>query len=153
MKENKTILRLKDKVSAELYTLLTTGRILHLTLTKEWYLKIACGDKKEEYREIKPYWLVRFIDWRGMDNLIKKEMCEDLKDPISAARWNFDNNYCNNRQYDLIVFKNGYGDAPTMIVKNEAVRIQEGKESWGAVAKQFYFTLKLGKVLYSEPCS
>ena len=32
---------------------------LHLTLTKKWFDMIASGVKKEEYREIKPYWTKR----------------------------------------------------------------------------------------------
>lgn len=31
-------------------------KILHLTLKKEWFDKIASGKKIVEYREIKPYW-------------------------------------------------------------------------------------------------
>ena len=31
-------------------------RILHLTLKKKWFDMISSGIKKEEYREIKPYW-------------------------------------------------------------------------------------------------
>lgn len=31
-------------------------KILHLTLKKKWFDLIASGEKKEEYREIKPYW-------------------------------------------------------------------------------------------------
>ena len=30
--------------------------ILHLTLKKKWFDMIASGEKREEYREIKPYW-------------------------------------------------------------------------------------------------
>ena len=30
--------------------------ILHLTLKKKWFDMILSGEKKEEYREIKPYW-------------------------------------------------------------------------------------------------
>ena len=30
--------------------------VLHLTLKKQWFDMIARGEKKEEYREIKPYW-------------------------------------------------------------------------------------------------
>lgn len=30
--------------------------VLHLTLKKRWFDMIATGEKKEEYREIKPYW-------------------------------------------------------------------------------------------------
>ena len=32
---------------------------LNLTLTKKWFDMIANGVKKEEYREIKPYWIKR----------------------------------------------------------------------------------------------
>jgi hypothetical protein len=32
---------------------------LHLTLKKKWFDMIASGEKKEEYRDIKPYWEVR----------------------------------------------------------------------------------------------
>jgi hypothetical protein len=31
-------------------------KILHLTLKKQWFDLIASGTKKEEYREMKPYW-------------------------------------------------------------------------------------------------
>jgi hypothetical protein len=34
-------------------------KILHLTLKKKWFDMIASGEKKEEYREIKPYWIKR----------------------------------------------------------------------------------------------
>ena len=36
-------------------------KILHLTLKKKWFDMIASGEKKEEYREIKPYWSSRLI--------------------------------------------------------------------------------------------
>jgi hypothetical protein len=31
-------------------------KLLHLTLKKKWFDMIAAGEKREEYREIKPYW-------------------------------------------------------------------------------------------------
>ena len=34
---------------------------LHLTLKKNWFDLIFSGEKKEEYREIKPYWEKRLI--------------------------------------------------------------------------------------------
>lgn len=36
-------------------------RILHLTLKKKWFDMILSGEKKEEYREIKPYWDYRLV--------------------------------------------------------------------------------------------
>lgn len=34
-------------------------KVLHLTLEKKWFDMIASGVKKEEYRQIKPYWQKR----------------------------------------------------------------------------------------------
>lgn len=34
-------------------------RVLHLTLKKKWFDMIASGEKREEYREVKPYWSKR----------------------------------------------------------------------------------------------
>lgn len=36
-------------------------RILHLTLKKTWFDMIASGEKREEYREMKPYWHKRLL--------------------------------------------------------------------------------------------
>lgn len=37
-------------------------KILYLTLEKRWFIDIASGKKKEEYREVKPYWTKRLKD-------------------------------------------------------------------------------------------
>lgn len=42
---------------------------LHLTLTKNWFDLILSGEKKEEYREIKPYWEKRLME-KTYDNVI-----------------------------------------------------------------------------------
>ena len=36
-------------------------KYLHLTLKKNWFDLILSGEKKEEYREIKPYWEKRLM--------------------------------------------------------------------------------------------
>ena len=36
-------------------------KVLHLILKKQWFDMIASGEKKEEYREVKPYWTTRLI--------------------------------------------------------------------------------------------
>lgn len=37
--------------------------MLTIPIKKKWYDMILSGEKKEEYREIKPYWEVRFGNW------------------------------------------------------------------------------------------
>lgn len=36
-------------------------KVLTLTVNKEWFSRILSGVKKEEYREIKPYWVARLF--------------------------------------------------------------------------------------------
>ena len=46
------------------------NEILNLTLKKKWYDLILFGEKKEEYRDIKDYWVGRLIDCNTLE--IKK---------------------------------------------------------------------------------
>lgn len=119
--------------TAELYTLLYTGRILHLNLKKKWFDLIAEGEKKEEYREIKDYWISRLTK--------DKSICQMG-----------DNGYVvNERKFDKVVFKNGYNkDAPIMIVECKGIETTTGKEEWGAEKDEHYFVIKLGKILFNN---
>jgi ASC-1-like (ASCH) protein len=64
-------------------------RILYLTLKKKWFDLIKSGEKRIEYREVKPYWTKRLLD---KDGLFK--------------------------QWDEIHFRNGYGfDKPLLITE------------------------------------
>lgn len=38
--------------------------LLHLTLHRKWFCMILSGEKKEEYRDIKPYWDTRLNNKR-----------------------------------------------------------------------------------------
>ena len=40
-------------------------RVLHLTLTRRWFDMIASGQKREEYRDMKPYWHKRLMCAKG----------------------------------------------------------------------------------------
>tara|TARA_R110001632_G_scaffold224916_2_gene357627 strand:- start:11 stop:397 length:387 start_codon:yes stop_codon:yes gene_type:complete len=111
----------------ELYTVLTTGRVLHLNLKKKWFMMIAKGVKTEEYREIKDYWIKRLKDM-------------SLQEPFHAFK-----------DFDKIIFKNGYSkDAPTMIVEFKGIKIDKGFNEWGAEKGRLYFVIKLGKVLFNN---
>ena len=43
---------------------------LHLTLKKKWFDMIASGVKKEEYREMKPYWHKRLMGKKKYDRIL-----------------------------------------------------------------------------------
>ena len=48
--------------------------VLDLVLKKKWYDMIESGEKTEEYREIKPYWEKRLVDYKAIQKDIKAIM-------------------------------------------------------------------------------
>jgi hypothetical protein len=90
--------------------------MLTLPIKKEWFDMIVAGEKKEEYREIKPYYLSRF-----------------------------QNHFYPDGNNDLITvrFRNGYGeDKPTIECQCKLSR-GKGKEEWGAERNKEYFVLTI----------
>lgn len=94
--------------------------MLILPIKKKWYDMILSGEKKEEYREWKPYYTSRIknICFRnGFDGVIGQEC--------------------------LVKFINGYSrTSPHFYAK---VRIQkgEGRPEWGAVPGKIYWILEI----------
>lgn len=103
-----------------------------LILTKKWFDLILSGEKLEEYREIKPYWLRRLVDnWEDYDD--------------SHV---FEGEY--RKAYGFIKFKNGYGaDVPSFFIEWKGLEVKTPEPGWAPdefLGKK-YFALKLGKVL------
>lgn len=100
-------------------------KVLHLTLKKKWFDLIEKRVKKEEYREMKPYWTKRLFN--------------DLGDRFEP------------KHYDCIRFRNGYSkDAPTMDIEFRGVRRDIGNPNWGAEIGEVYYVIRLGKILNTE---
>ncbi|MBS9773826.1 MAG: ASCH domain-containing protein [Tenacibaculum sp.] len=121
-------------------------KTLHLTIKKQWFDLIKLGKKKEEYREIKPYWSKRLLEDSGND-VTELELCEALK---YAYHPSWDNEIIDTavKDYYVIIFKNGYRkNAPTLKVEYKGLKISRGKTEWGAEEGVAYFTLLLGKIL------
>lgn len=95
-------------------------KILTLTVSKEWFEMIVAGEKKEEYREIKPYWASRLINQQA-------ESGEVLFDEFGG--------YCRaigNPEYKPfthVLFINGYRkDSPKVEKKIESITIGKPKK-------------------------
>lgn len=96
-------------------------KILHLTLKKKWFDLIASGKKTMEYRKDKPYWQKRLLDELGFS-----------------------------KPFDIIRFKNGYGDVPTVDVEFKGVSFagpEWCKPANGEVLDGDMIVIKIGKVL------
>jgi len=104
-------------------------KILHLTLKRKWFDLIASGEKKEEYRELKTYWIKRLSKYGFLVPANVKERDTFI-------------------QFDIIQFRIGYSKtAPMMQVECKGIDIGEGNPDWGAKPNEEYFIIKLGKIL------
>jgi|TARA_B110000091_G_scaffold170017_1_gene182490 hypothetical protein len=151
---NKQKVNKETQNKPELYTVLNTGRILYLTLKKNWFDMISNGIKHEEYREIKSYWATRLLvsqDGKKLNKIDSEDICEALK---YAYNDSWDDDLLNTDgivNYDKIVFKNGYSkDAPTLVFGYKGIIVGRGKLQWGAEKNSIYFKLQLGEKLFDS---
>lgn len=117
-------------------------KTLDLVLKKKWYDMIASGEKTEEYREIKPYWIVRMMEEVCHDTALFYEYNEHLlKNALYHGSMKF-------RDFDKVTFHLGYAkNRPSMTFAIKEIVIDEGKEEWGAFPGKTYFVVRLGKKL------
>lgn len=106
--------------------------MLTLPIKKKWFDMILSGKKKEEYREIKPYYETRFGKWFGI--LVGKE--GNIISP------------CLGKQ--PVMFYNGYSKNSPSFVAMCSVEIGTGKEEWGAEPDKKYFVLTIHKILKND---
>ena len=89
-------------------------KVLTITVRKQWLDMIAAGEKTEEYREIKPYWIKRLTT-----------NCEVAYDVAEKT-------YCGNvlyRPYTHVLFINGYRkDSPRIEKDIESITIVKPKK-------------------------
>ena len=103
--------------------------MLILPIKKKWFDMIRSGEKKEEYREIKPYYDKRFgniLLGYSLDN-VKAELYENIEFSI--------------------LFRNGYShNSPSLKCKCK-LKIGQGKEEWGAESGKEYYILEILEVI------
>ena len=99
-----------------------------LILKKQWFNMILSGTKKEEYREIKPYWTKRFENYFGK-----------ILD-ISLDQWIWTN------RTKTVVFRNGYGNDVPEFTAECSIREDYGNPNWGAEKGKKYYVLSIHKI-------
>ena len=98
--------------------------ILDLSLTYHWYDEIASGRKKEEYRDITPFWKSRL------------EQAFDGKTKF--------------KKYDAIRFRRGRYGKTTMLVECRSIYVGYGRPELGAPEGKEVYILDLGKIINEE---
>lgn len=102
---------------------------LHLVLKGKWYDLIASGEKTEEYREAKPYWIKRILD-----NSSSKLLGVASIPLLFSLR----------SKYERVCFHRGY-TSQTMIFEIKDVLYDMGKVAWGAPVSKAVIIIKLGR--------
>ena len=115
---------------------------LRFNLKKKWYDMIRSGGKKEEYREIKPFYISQLFDWKHLD-LDRQSFADILKKDPSTRLWIFLKQF-----RSTIIFDNGYSKIrPSFEIVIRGVEIGTGKPEWGAEPGKLYFVFLLGDVI------
>lgn len=91
--------------------------MLILPIKRKWFDMIASGEKKEEYREIKPYWTKRLLK-------------SDIKFNIDTIMNKMRNENCS--FYKTVILRNGYSKNSPQIECRVEIKIGTGKQEWGA---------------------
>jgi len=125
--------------------------ILYLNLKKKWFDMVLSGEKKEEYRDLKPYWLKRLYfndNTEAYDQNMTEEVITELKNKTYSNKdLNFWAGWVD-RSFGKIKFTNGYSkNAPSFEIECNEVEIRRGNPEWGAEPGCRYFVLKLGNVI------
>lgn len=94
--------------------------MLVLPIKKKWFDMIVDGEKKEEYREFKEYYHIRFKRIFGLD--YKNKSAE-------------------------IVFRNGYNYNSPAVRCLCTLEVGTGKKEWGANPNEKYYKLIILRVL------
>ena len=122
-------------------------KTLTLSLKKPWFNMIKSGEKKEEYREIKPHYIRQFIKLESL----KYDLIRDYN-----FHKGFDEGEINgiesdllNLKYEVLYFSLAYPSRAEkekwLTFKNPRIRIGTGKTEWGAEPGKLYFVISWDK--------
>jgi len=135
--------------------------VLKLTLKKIWFDLIFAGFKREEYREIKPYWFNRIMEHYGdgLEDTVER-ICKAYQNPKKFGYASiFDINEFNEiapKGYKYIHFFNGghfSNKLPQFKIELLNIDIRKGVKVWGADPDKIYFVFELGKITDVKNCN
>ncbi len=122
---------------------------LRLSLNRQWFEMTKSGIKKEEYREITPYWLARLClcygkkktqsTWETYSEICKKDFLHMMsKTMISFVKF----------EQNTITLGYPKTNDKERIIKFEhkGIEVGYGNPDWGAEPDKLYFIIKHGEI-------
>lgn len=110
-------------------------KVLTLSVKKEWFDLIKAGEKREEYREIKPYWVARLF-YDGACKLppdVVRKLTSSIVKYGDTERFEEDNEdiVISFVPFTHVLFINGYGDDKPRVEKEiEWIDIDRPRKGW-----------------------
>ena len=103
-------------------------KVLTLAVSKEWFDMIVSGEKTEEYREIKPYWVARLF--QNNSNIVDmKYLALGLAGRTDLLKKYIDAQRIVLKQYTHVLFINGYRkDSPRIEKEIKSIIIGKPKK-------------------------
>ena len=134
---------------------------LQLNLIKRWFDLTLQGIKKEEYRDISPFWANRLLSMKNGDSLTKHYSEEEIEwicwnlrlfkgledNSIEEVLTKFNIQF---KEFKKTEFRNGYmsiSKVPRFIVENKGITVGMGKEEWGFIGETPKFIIIHGKII------
>ena len=103
---------------------------LRLSLKQKWFEMTKAGIKKEDYRELSPYWIKRLQQVHGIK---------------------FPDNQCKLFEFNIMTL--GYPKATDtsriLKLEHKGIEIRTGSPEWGAEPGKLYFVIKHGNIINS----
>ena len=128
--------KVTDKYLKEADEYWNKKKVLTLTVSKQWFDKIVSGEKTEEYRVIKDFWMSRlllikdeeFKDFDKYDKLHIGKTFEMLID-TNTIKEKLNNGTMKFVPFTHVLFKNGYyDDSPKVEKEIESINIGKPKK-------------------------
>lgn len=108
--------------------------MLILPIKKKWFDMIHSGEKKEEYREIKPYYDTRLMNAFGFILVDGQIVCGKCVPEEIRKDWPVP-----------VIFRNGYRRNSPQIKAYCNLKVGKGKPEWGAEPGKLYYVLDIVK--------
>ena len=120
---------------------------IQLSLKKKWFDPTKKLIKREDYRELTPYWYVRLVLFDGTKR--SKAFWEDMTDIDGNIEWCF---WMKFKKFATNTMTLGYPkstDTERIItLKHEGIEIRTGNPDWGAEPNKRYFVIMHGRSLH-----
>ncbi len=130
----------------------TIMKELRLPLKTKWFEMTKAGIKKEDYREITPYWYGRLFECAHKSKLLRQDACDGFRNQKSATNYNFKNgNYFKFKQFTHNTMTLGYPKSTDteriLKLEHKGIEIRTGNPEWGAEPNKLYFVIVHGEII------